>query len=52
MTEAEKDAFIVQLRGEVTMYRDACRSTQRMLGLANKELRKLREMRNMKEKTK
>ena len=23
MTEAEKDAFIVQLRGEVTMYRDA-----------------------------
>lgn len=23
MTEKEKDAFIVQLRGEVTMYRDA-----------------------------
>ena len=25
MTEKEKDAFIVQLRGEVTMYRDAYR---------------------------
>ena len=52
MTEKEKDAFIVQLRGEVTMYRDAYRSTMRMLELANKELRNLRELRNMKEKTK
>lgn len=25
MTEKEKDAFIVQIRGEVTMYRDAYR---------------------------
>ena len=40
MTEAEKDAFIVQLRGEVTMYRDAYRSTLRMLELANTELKK------------
>ena len=52
MTETEKDAFIVQLRGEVTMYRDAYRATMRMLELANKELRNLRELRNMKEKTK
>ena len=28
MTETEKDAFIVQLRGEVTMYRDAYRLTK------------------------
>ena len=40
MTEAEKDAFNVQQRGEVTMYRDAYRSTLRMLELANKELKK------------
>lgn len=52
MTEAEKDAFIVQLRGEVTMYRDAYRSTLRMLELANKELRNMRELRNMKENAK
>lgn len=52
MTEAEKDAFIVQLRGEVTMYRDAYRSTLRMLELANKELRNLRELRNLKENKK
>ena len=52
MTEAEKDAFIVQLRGEVKMYRDAYRATMRTLELANKELRNLRELRNMKEKTK
>lgn len=52
MTEKEKDAFIVQLRGEVTMYRDAYRATMRMLELANKKLRNLRELRNMKEKTK
>ena len=52
MTEAEKDAFIVQLRGEVTMYRDAYRSTLRMLEFANKEIRNLRELRNMKENEK
>lgn len=52
MTEAEKDAFIVQLRVEVTRYRDAYRSTLRMLELANKELRNLRELRNMKENEK
>lgn len=50
--KSEVDAFIVQLRGEVTMYRDAYRATKRMLELANKELRNLRELRNMKEKTK
>lgn len=52
VNEAEKDAFIVQLRCEVTMYRDAYRSTMRMLELANKELSNLRELRNMKENTK
>lgn len=52
MTEAEKDAFIVQLRGEVKMYRDAYRATLRTLELANKELRNLRELRNMKENEK
>ena len=52
MTEKEKDAFIVQLRCEVTRYRDAYRATMRMLELANKELRNLRELRNIKEKTK
>lgn len=52
MTESEKDAFIVQLRGEVTMYRDAYRSTLRMLELANKEIRNMRGLRNLKEKTK
>ena len=50
MTEAEKDAFIEQLRGEATMYRDAYRSTLRMLDLANKEIRNLRKLLNMKEK--
>lgn len=38
MTEEDKDAFIVQLRSEVTMYRDAYRATLRTLELANKEL--------------
>ena len=52
MTEAEKDAWIVQLRSDVVKYREAYRSTMRMLELANKELRNLRELRNMKEKTK
>ena len=52
MTEAEKDAFIVQLRGDVAMYRDAYMSTMRMLELANKEIRNMRELRNLKEKTK
>ena len=45
-------SFIVQLRSEVTMYRDSYRVTMRKLELANKELRNLRELRNMKEKTK
>ena len=34
------------------MYRDAYRATLRTLELANKELRNLRELRNLKEKTK
>ena len=52
MTEAEKDALSVKLRGEVTMYRDVYRASMRMLELANKEIRNLRGLRNMKEKTK
>ena len=49
MTEAEKDAFIVQLRGEVTKYRDAYRLTKYLLDKANAELRRLRDA--QKEKT-
>ena len=51
MTDAEKDAWIVQLRSDVVKYREAHRSTLRMLELANKEIRNLRELRNLKEKT-
>ena len=43
MTEAEKDAFIVQLRGEVTMYRDAYRLTKYQLDNALKEIKELKE---------
>ena len=39
MTEAEKDAFIVQLRCEVTRYRDAYRLAKYQLDKAMKELR-------------
>ena len=46
MTEAEKDAFIVQLRGEVTMYRDAYRLTKYQLEKALKELRELKGGKN------
>lgn len=42
MTEAEKDAFIVQLRSEVTKYRDAYRLTKYQLNQALKELRRLK----------
>lgn len=42
MTEAEKDAFIVQLRGEVTMYRDAYRIAKYQLDQALKELQELK----------
>lgn len=49
MTEAEKDAFIVQLRGEVTRYRDAYRLTKYQLDKALKEIKELNEL---KEKTK
>lgn len=38
MTEKEKDAFIVQLRGEVTRYRDAYRLAKYQLDQALKEL--------------
>ena len=48
----DNSSVIVQLRGEVTMYRDAYRVTMRKLELANKELRNLRELRNMKENEK
>ena len=43
MTEAEKDAFIVQLRGEVTKYRDAYRLTKYQLDRALKEIKELKE---------
>ena len=43
MTEAEKDAFIVQLRGEVTKYRDAYRLTKYRLDAALKKLKELKE---------
>lgn len=43
MTEAEKDAFIVQLRSEVTMYRDAYRLTKYQLDKALKEIKELKE---------
>lgn len=46
MTEKEKDALIVQLRGEVTMYRDVYRASMRMLELANKELQELKGDKN------
>lgn len=39
MTEKEKDAFIVQLRGEVTRYSDAYRLAKYQLDQAMKELR-------------
>lgn len=42
MTEAEKDAFIVQLRGEVVKYREAYRLTKYQLDAALKELRELK----------
>lgn len=43
MTEAEKDSFIVQLRGEVTKYRDAYRLTKYQLDQALKEIKELKE---------
>ena len=46
MTEAEKDAFIVQLRGEVTMYRDAYMLAKYQLDQAMKELRELKGNKN------
>ena len=42
----EKDAFIVQLRGEVTMYRDAYRLAKYQLDQAMKELRELKGDKN------
>ena len=44
MTEAEKDAFIVQLRSEVTRYRDAYMLTKYQLDKALKEIKKLKEL--------
>ena len=46
MTEKEKDAFIVQLRGEVTRYRDAYRLEKYKLDQAMKELRELKGDKN------
>lgn len=43
MTEAEKDAFIVQLRGEVVKYRDAYRLTKYQLDAVLKEIKELKE---------
>lgn len=46
MTEKEKDAFIVQLRGEVTRYRDAYRLAKYQLDQAMKELQELKGDKN------
>ena len=46
MTEKEKDVFIVQLRGEVTMYRDAYRLAKYKLDQALNELRELKGDKN------
>ena len=43
MTEAEKDAFIVQLRGDVVKYRDAYSLTKYQLDQALKEINELKE---------
>lgn len=43
MTEAEKDAFIVQLRGDMVKYRDAYRITKYQLDAALKEIKELKE---------
>ena len=46
MTEAEKDAFIAQLSGEVTKYREAYRLTKYQLDAALKEIKELKEKLN------
>ena len=46
MTEKEKDAFIVQLRGEVKMYRDAYMLAKYQLDQAMKELLELKGNKN------
>ena len=43
MTEKEKDAFIVQLRGEVKMYSVAFRLTKYQLDQALNEIKELKE---------
>ena len=43
MTEAEKDALIVQLRGDMVKYRDAYRVTKYQLDRALKEIKELKE---------
>ena len=43
MTEAEKDAFIVQLRCDMVKYRDAYRLTKYQLDQALKEIKELKE---------
>lgn len=43
MTEAEKDALIIQLRGDMVKYRDAYRITKYQLDAALKEIKELKE---------
>lgn len=43
MTEAEKDAWIVQLRSDVVKYREAYRLTKYQLDSALKEIKELKE---------
>lgn len=43
MTEKEKDALIVQLRGDMVKYRDAYRLTKYQLDQALKEIKELKE---------
>ena len=42
MTEEDKDALIVQLRGDMVKYRDAYRLAKYQLDQAMKELRQLK----------
>lgn len=43
MTEEDKDALIVQLRGDMVKYRDAYRLTKYQLDKALKEIKELKE---------
>lgn len=48
MTEAEKDAWIVQLRSDVVKYREAYRLMKYQLDAALKEIKELKEKEELK----